>query len=253
MDLKNSTSLFGSDSSTDLQDQLPDSTQRVRLKPPGSSFKALSLSSPTTSTARYRECLKNHAATSGGNVLDGCGEFMPAGDDALKCAACTCHRNFHRKEPETVVDIGGFASMVHPLQLPLSLPSPSPVKHGNRHWMGPPVKIAFAGGGGSGGAESSSEDLNFNVYHSGGGTPADPHPTSFVSSKKRFRTKFSPEQKEKMLDFAEKVGWRIPREDDPDAQRFCLETGVKRHVLKVWMHNNKSAKKVIGQQPGENE
>ena len=51
---------------------------------------------------RYRECLKNHAIGIGGHAVDGCGEFMPAGAegtlDALKCAACNCHRNFHRKE-----------------------------------------------------------------------------------------------------------------------------------------------------------
>ncbi|XP_039015515.1 zinc-finger homeodomain protein 5-like [Hibiscus syriacus] len=43
------------------------------------------------SVVRYRECLKNHAANIGGNVYDGCGEFMPSGEDgtleALKCAA----------------------------------------------------------------------------------------------------------------------------------------------------------------------
>ncbi|KAK4393109.1 Zinc-finger homeodomain protein 9 [Sesamum angolense] len=54
----------------------------------------------------YKECLKNHAATLGGHALDGCGEFMPspasnpAEPTSLKCAACGCHRNFHRREPE---------------------------------------------------------------------------------------------------------------------------------------------------------
>nr|GMC79951.1 zinc-finger homeodomain protein 6-like [Ipomoea batatas]GMC82529.1 zinc-finger homeodomain protein 6-like [Ipomoea batatas] len=51
---------------------------------------------PTT-LIRYRECLKNHAASTGGHVVDGCGEFMPSGEEgtpeALKCAAC----NYHRK------------------------------------------------------------------------------------------------------------------------------------------------------------
>uniref|UniRef100_A0A8R7Q345 ZF-HD dimerization-type domain-containing protein n=3 Tax=Triticum urartu TaxID=4572 RepID=A0A8R7Q345_TRIUA len=51
---------------------------------------------------KYRECLKNHAAAIGGNATDGCGEFMPSGEEgsleALKCSACGCHRNFHRKE-----------------------------------------------------------------------------------------------------------------------------------------------------------
>ncbi|CAN6174620.1 unnamed protein product [Urochloa humidicola] len=54
---------------------------------------------------RYRECLKNHAVGIGGHAVDGCGEFMAAGEegtlDALRCAACNCHRNFHRKESPT--------------------------------------------------------------------------------------------------------------------------------------------------------
>ncbi|KAE8693272.1 Zinc-finger homeodomain protein 6 [Hibiscus syriacus] len=58
--------------------------------------------SSTDPLIRYRECLKNHAASMGAHVVDGCGEFMPSGEEgtmgALKCAACECHRNFHRKE-----------------------------------------------------------------------------------------------------------------------------------------------------------
>ncbi|CAI0438516.1 unnamed protein product [Linum tenue] len=43
-----------------------------------------------------------------------------------------------------------------------------------------------------------------------------------------------------MLEFAEGVGWKIQnQEDDGVVQRFCNEIGVKRRVLKVWMHNNK--------------
>ncbi|CAH9061517.1 unnamed protein product [Cuscuta europaea] len=56
---------------------------------------------------RYGECQKNHAANLGGYAVDGCLEFMPSGDDAidgaLTCAACGCHRNFHRREVETEV------------------------------------------------------------------------------------------------------------------------------------------------------
>ncbi|KAH0870553.1 hypothetical protein HID58_077575, partial [Brassica napus] len=52
--------------------------------------------------AKYEECQKNHAALTGGQVVDGCCEFMPGGEEgtpgALKCAACNCHRSFHRKE-----------------------------------------------------------------------------------------------------------------------------------------------------------
>lgn len=56
----------------------------------------------------------------------------------------------------------------------------------------------------------------------------------------RYRTKFTPEQKERMKEFAERLGWRIQRHDDGALDRFCLEIGVDRHVMKVWMHNHKN-------------
>ena len=66
------------------------------------------------------------------------------------------------------------------------------------------------------------------------------------SGKKRFRTKFSSEQKDKMLVLAERLGWRIQKQDEEAVQQFCNETGVKRNVLKVWMHNNKHT---LGKKP----
>ncbi|XP_052202584.1 zinc-finger homeodomain protein 2-like [Diospyros lotus] len=215
--------------------------ERIEPKPSGSSLK---VAIPAASGgARYKECMKNHAASVGGKVLDGCGEFMPGGDDgtaeALKCAACSCHRSFHRK------DSASGAALLHPLHLPPPLPSPqlkiSPHMNANYFTsMVPPVKVAFCGGG----SDSSSEDLNFNA--------PPPPPPPFVLSKKRFRTKFTQEQKDRMLEFAEKVGWRIPREEDAEVQRFCAEVGVKRQVFKVWMHNNKtSSSKKQQSQPQE--
>lgn len=60
---------------------------------------------------RYRECLKNHAVGLGGHAVDGCCEFLAAGPDgtldALKCAACNCHRNFHKKETITDQQVPG--------------------------------------------------------------------------------------------------------------------------------------------------
>uniref|UniRef100_A0A368UJC4 ZF-HD dimerization-type domain-containing protein n=1 Tax=Glycine max TaxID=3847 RepID=A0A368UJC4_SOYBN len=61
---------------------------------------------PPSMVVSYKECLKNHAASIGGHALDGCGEFMPSSSTvpsdprSLKCAACGCHRNFHRREPQ---------------------------------------------------------------------------------------------------------------------------------------------------------
>ncbi|KAM0936411.1 putative transcription factor ZF-HD family [Dioscorea sansibarensis] len=57
-----------------------------------------------TRSVRYGECQKNHAASIGGHAVDGCREFMADGEEgttnALKCAACGCHRSFHRRVPE---------------------------------------------------------------------------------------------------------------------------------------------------------
>ncbi|XP_026456067.1 zinc-finger homeodomain protein 6-like [Papaver somniferum] len=215
-------------------------------------------------TIRYRECLKNHAANIGGHVVDGCGEFMPSGEEgtreALKCAACDCHRNFHRKQvdgeslgancyycynPGNKNDRGSRSvpprsHSHHPLTTPTTtfLPTQLQQHQSKFHQLGlpnsppsgpiQPMMMAFGGGGG---AESSSEEHNMF-----GGIGQSSHPGS---SKKRFRTKFTQEQKDKLLEFAEKIGWRIQKQDEQEVQQFCAEVGVKRQVFKVWMHNNK--------------
>ena len=190
--------------------------------------------------------------------MDGCGEFMPTGEEgtpeALKCAACECHRNFHRKEingesqyapscyytynpnrNNTRRDAVHPPSQLHPQQ-------PTPL-HQQRFSLGlstsptmpiAPVMMNFGGGGS---AESSSEDLN--MFHSNARGQAS-HPQS---SKKRFRTKFSQEQKDKMMEFADKLGWRIQKQDEQEVQQFCAQVGVKRRGFKVWMHNKKQAMK----------
>lgn len=90
----------------------------------------------------------------------------------------------------------------------------------------PHQMIMSYGMGGSGGGSLPSES-----------DEQEGRPPQLV--RKRFRTKFSQEQKEKMLNFAEKVGWKIQKQEEGVVQQFCQEVGVKRRVLKVWMHNNK--------------
>ncbi|XP_038707702.1 zinc-finger homeodomain protein 4-like [Tripterygium wilfordii] len=159
-------------------------------------------------SVRYMECLKNHAASIGGNSTDGCGEFMPSGEqgtlESLICSACNCHRNFHRKvtENESPCPYGCSSSIV-PCKSG-SIPSESD--------------------------EKDDQDI-VGIRRSGG----DDHRVM----KKRFRTKFTTEQKEKMLNFAEKACWSVQKVDDCALQQFCQEIGIKRRVLKVWMHNNK--------------
>lgn len=52
----------------------------------------------------HHECGRNHAASIGGHAVDGCHAFLacntadPAEPTSLICAACGCHRNFHRPQ-----------------------------------------------------------------------------------------------------------------------------------------------------------
>ncbi|XP_043708030.1 zinc-finger homeodomain protein 2-like [Telopea speciosissima] len=189
----------------------------------GSAGVGEAVSSGRKTASRYRECLKNHAVGIGGHAVDGCGEFMPAGEegtlDALKCAACNCHRNFHRKE----TDGGLYHPQFHPYyRTPTGYLTVAP----HHRQLALP---STSGGGGH--SREDQEDMSNPSGGSGGGGGG--------GSKKRFRTKFTQEQKDKMLAFAEKLGWRIQKHDDAAVQQFCNETCVKRHVLKVWMHNNK--------------
>ncbi|XP_020231898.1 zinc-finger homeodomain protein 4 [Cajanus cajan] len=171
---------------------------------------------------RYKECLKNHAAAIGGNATDGCGEFMAAGEEgtleALKCSACNCHRNFHRKEIESSSDSNSTPLMIIPdtTQIRPMLTYLSPNKSGSI---------------------SPSDQSDEKDYEDGIVKEVE-NPNEKV--KKRFRTKFTQEQKEKMLDFAERAGWRIQKLDESVVQKFCHDVGIKRRVFKVWMHNNKN-------------
>ncbi|PSS36483.1 Zinc-finger homeodomain protein [Actinidia chinensis var. chinensis] len=214
---------------------------------------------PTTlaATITYKECLKNHAANMGGHVVDGCGEFMPGGEDgtpeALRCAACDCHRNFHRREvegePHPVTNshyhYNHSRNNIHRATtqlVPPLLPPPPPPHHHHRyssHGPIPPVMMAFGGASGAP-AESSSEDLS--MFHANIGAQAMGQPP-FSPSKKRFRTKFTQGQKDKMQEFAERLEWKMQKHDEQQVEQFCAEVGVKRQVFKVWMHNNKQAMK----------
>lgn len=244
---------FDEENDEEIMEEMPISTHHydslsnsasTRPKPgEGSSAVRKSSSGGGGSSSRYRECLKNHAIGIGGHAVDGCGEFMPAGEegsiDALKCAACNCHRNFHRKETDS--DQGHY--YYHQQQQICSYRGPTPHPSAYVYLRGAPVQqkaLALPAAAASG----REEDDASNPSSSGGGGGGGGSGSGLL--KKRFRTKFSAEQKEKMLGFAEKVGWTIQKHDEADVERFCTETGVRRQVLKVWMHNNKH---ILGKKP----
>ncbi|KAJ1271063.1 hypothetical protein BS78_06G100300 [Paspalum vaginatum] len=221
---------------------------------------------------KYKECMRNHAAAMGGQAFDGCGEYMPSSPDSLKCAACGCHRSFHRRAGPGA---GAVSCAPPPPPPPVFFrPAlPAPPQHQQQHFNHHQAALqAFLPAGVAGaphlalpyhavpsaaaapwlaraGSETPPRADEFGVV---GGLPgmgigigAVAGPGGVGSGggsfgRKRFRTKFTPEQKERMREFAEKQGWRIQRNDDGALERFCDEIGVKRQVLKVWMHNHKN-------------
>ncbi|CAM8912371.1 unnamed protein product [Rhodiola kirilowii] len=175
----------------------------------------------------YRDCMKNHAINMVVHAVDGCGEFMPGGPEgsieALRCAACTCHRNFHRKvEPGDV-----YPPPAAPLVVYHRPPPPAPYNAQTQ-------PLALPSPGVAGGSLSKDDDHVEVENPNGGEMVADASGT-----KKRFRTKFTQEQKDKMLAMAQRIGWRLKRTDEELVQQFCNESGVKRSVFKVWMHNHR--------------
>ncbi|KAG6775979.1 hypothetical protein POTOM_019481 [Populus tomentosa] len=157
-------------------------TARSKMGPTGGGGEGASTAAANTNTRkssiRYRECQKNHAVGIGGHALDGCGEFMAAGEegtlDALKCAACNCHRNFHRKE----TDGGGGGEVIlyhghHHQQQPQFSPyyrAPPPA--GYLHHLTPtpqPRPLALPAASGGGGGYSREEEDVSNPSSSGGG------------------------------------------------------------------------------------
>ncbi|XP_071693569.1 zinc-finger homeodomain protein 11-like [Rutidosis leptorrhynchoides] len=183
---------------------------------------------PPHTAVTYKECLKNHAAGIGGHALDGCGEFMLS-PTSFTCAACGCHRNFHRREqPTTVIPT---ATRPHSIDFhrhrqtststSSSPPSPPPTNYayGHHHLL-----LSL----------NTAADQNHTVA-----TPGTPVAIK-ISGRKRFRTKFSQDQKDKMMGFAVKIGWKIQRCDDKMIIDFCNDIGIRRSVFKVWMHNNKN-------------
>lgn len=212
----------------------------------------------------YKECLKNHAASMGGHALDGCGEFMPSptatttDPTSFKCAACGCHRNFHRRDPEDTIATPTTTHVIEyqPHHRHHPPPPPPAAAHRSPNSASPPpisssyypsaphMLLALSGG--------MTENAGGGFHHS--------ILTPSSNSRKRFRTKFTQNQKDKMYEFAEKVGWKIQKRDEDLIQDFCSHVGVDRGVLKVWMHNNKntlckkdSAQNINGHGDGDND
>ncbi|XP_011075633.1 zinc-finger homeodomain protein 10-like [Sesamum indicum] len=135
--------------------------------------------------------------------------------------ACGCHRNFHRRDLPDYPPTPSFLAFRNPKRSSLS-PSPPPPPPPFQHR---PYQLFTLS------TEAAAED-----HHQDPETPKAEHPVG----RKRSRTKFSQEQKEKMHSFSEKVGWKLHKSDEAAVEEFCRQVGVAKGVLRVWMHNNKT-------------
>ncbi|XP_057768739.1 zinc-finger homeodomain protein 10-like [Salvia miltiorrhiza] len=233
----------------DAESETPTRIQPAKPPPPSSNgvlkrHAPLHLHHGHPVVVTYRECLKNHAASLGGHAVDGCGEFMPspasnpADPTSLKCAACGCHRNFHRREPEEPPPPPLPALEYRPHHRHHPPPPPPPRLNSaspDNSPSPPPISSSFYPS-----APHMLLALSHGLSDGGALVNASSPPLMSSGSRKRYRTKFTQNQKEKMLEFAERVGWKMQRKDENLINEFCSEAGLERGVLKVWMHNNKN-------------
>ncbi|KAE9446885.1 hypothetical protein C3L33_21241, partial [Rhododendron williamsianum] len=161
--------------------------------------------------AIYLECQRIHSGKTGDHVVDGCQEFLGYGDDHLSevafyCSKCGCNRNFHRKEEITILANPTTVQMVHELAAapPPHCGAPSPPLQ-----QIPIAEICLGNG------EAEQEETR---------------------EPKRGRTKFTEAQKDAMIGYAEKLGWRLRGHQE---HRFCLGIGITLQNFKLWMRNNK--------------
>ncbi|EOA13999.1 hypothetical protein CARUB_v10027131mg [Capsella rubella] len=157
-----------------------------------------------TQKPHYTKCMKNHAAGIGTTAYDGCGEFVVKTEekDSLNCAACGCHRDFHREVvSETVLEVLKISSVQ--------------------------FRRIFCSPYGGGNSKVKKEEIDGE---------------ELVGRVKRLKTKFTAEQTEKMREYAEKLRWKMKAEVRNEVEEFCVEIGVNRKNFRIWMNNHKDKK-----------
>ncbi|CAN4110697.1 unnamed protein product [Withania somnifera] len=193
---------------------------------------------------KYFECRHNYAASSMGHVLDGCGEFFPTGPpetpESFICAACHCHRNFHRKMEVEMEDR---------MELPIlsidhyshGIPSPTVIVDGSQHpYLERPHHPR----------QTFNKNKGFAIPAQG--TEMDGGEIEVDEQSGFKRKRLSDYQKERVLAFAEEVmGWRWTKYNDKVIP-FCDEIGITPSYLKNWMDNNrrKIGKHIRGKRMG---
>ncbi|GER42900.1 homeobox protein 26 [Striga asiatica] len=156
----------------------------------------------------YKDCQHNHAAQAQGFTLDGCGLFEPNGPNATPqahfCAACRCHRNFHRRVEVDLPDNYYSTQNVNP-----SSPNqPS----GPQAQQVPSSNSPSAIG---------RQEVVSGLRETG---PA------------RVTNRITREQSERMRVIAERNEWKMFRDhSEEEIRRICSEVGITRNMLRRWI------------------
>ncbi|KAI5664904.1 hypothetical protein M9H77_24227 [Catharanthus roseus] len=60
---------------------------------------------------------------------------------------------------------------------------------------------------------------------------------------KRVRTKFSPQKKDKLKEFANQIGWKLNKNqvEEEEIRKFCSELEITKPILKSWINNNRKS------------
>ncbi|KAI4296207.1 hypothetical protein L6164_036183 [Bauhinia variegata] len=148
----------------------------------------------------YKECRHNHAASLGYISFDGCGEFLKPDDNTTMDSMLCAACGCHQNFHRKSV-----------VYIPVMQPTPFSSFHSE----------AFVPG-------SSGSGFSFmNVE------------VEMMTPRRRRRTVFTPEQKNRMLTFAEKSGWSAKNADGEELEHFCQQMGISRRTFMVWLSNNR--------------
>ncbi|XVE67434.1 hypothetical protein DITRI_Ditri08aG0160600 [Diplodiscus trichospermus] len=178
---------------------------------------------------RYNECRRNHAASFGRYAVDGCGEFISCNDNVFTCAACGCHRNFHRKDPpnNATTVLPAPRQPMPPQRRPLLAMAPLPLACHNQLTGETSLFIRDRNN-----IDAGSEALS----------GANVEEENDKKRKRAKRTKLTVEQKSKMMRFADQLGWRCQRHLHAEIEEFCEEVGITKRVFVIWLNNNRHRK-----------
>ncbi|XP_030529128.1 zinc-finger homeodomain protein 5-like [Rhodamnia argentea] len=145
-------------------------------------------------------------------MVDGCREYCPKNPNTdLLCAACGCHRNFHRKV--TIFD----------LEMTETSGNYSP---GGQNIITPKE-------------ESFDLEVALPMLDTGG---EDERSNQLVTSAQQHKIKpeseFMDELVDQMRAFSERLGWSTRyRTREDEIKGFCAHMGISRTVFKTWLHS----------------